>query len=543
VIGSYLRYLGRASVKWNSRPVEAPRGWKEFAVIGLGSLAIACELANFFFATPVMGQQEAEQSNMRLVGYNDLQGRASYMPIIKKQGNRWIAYIGAQDGKPPEFNPLTGRLEPGGTSVVDVTDPSNPKFLAHIPGEMDRTDKVPTQEAIGKATALDVGGSQYMRVCTGQELPHADPKTVYMLRAFGRIGWEMWNVTDPSKPNRLSVIRYDSLNTHRLWWECDTGIAYLIGGPFDWKLPSADKRFDAYDHALIYDLSDPTKPIFIRSFGLPGQEPGTASPAPPVGLHTILSTGPKGNRVYFANGNAGNGIFEIVDRDKLLHGPKEPTDDNLRYPVIARVDLPADTGVHTIFPLTGMQLPEFAQQKDGGAKDFLAITGQGHNDNKECHESRQMLHVFDVSTESKPLGVSTWTVPEASGDFCERGAVFGTHATNDNRTPIYYNRVLFVAFHNAGVRAVDIRDPYQPKEIGYYIPAVNKNTQESCYGKDSDRHCKVAIDTNNVEVDDRGYIYTVDFAGTGMHILELTGAARQVADFTKAGGSPGPAEQ
>ncbi len=44
--------------------------------------------------------------------------------------------------------------------------------------------------------------------------------------------------------------------------------------------------------------------------------------------------------------------------------------------------------------------------------------------------------------------------------------------------------------------------------------------------------CKVAIQSNNVEVDDRGYIYIVDRANTGMHILELTGAARQVAALT-----------
>jgi hypothetical protein len=35
-------------------------------------------------------------------------------------------------------------------------------------------------------------------------------------------------------------------------------------------------------------------------------------------------------------------------------------------------------------------------------------------------------------------------------------------------------------------------------------------------------------------VDDRGYIYGVDRANTGMHILELSGPARQAADFTKA---------
>ena len=42
-----------------------------------------------------------------------------------------------------------------------------------------------------------------------------------------------------------------------------------------------------------------------------------------------------------------------------------------------------------------------------------------------------------------------------------------------------------------------------------------------------------AIQTNNVEVDDRGYIYIVDRANTGMHILELTGSAREVANFPK----------
>jgi hypothetical protein len=44
---------------------------------------------------------------------------------------------------------------------------------------------------------------------------------------------------------------------------------------------------------------------------------------------------------------------------------------------------------------------------------------------------------------------------------------------------------------------------------------------------------KVAIQTNNVEVDNRGYIYAVYRANTGLHILELTGTAREAADFSK----------
>jgi len=43
----------------------------------------------------------------------------------------------------------------------------------------------------------------------------------------------------------------------------------------------------------------------------------------------------------------------------------------------------------------------------------------------------------------------------------------------------------------------------------------------------------VAIQTNNAEVDGRGYIYIVDRANTGMHILELTGDARNIANFPR----------
>src|SRR3954466_12720765 len=79
-----------------------------------------------------------EASNMRLVGMNDLQARSAYQPTIHHQGNRWIAYIGHHGGtdeiKSP-VNPATGKAEPNGTSIVDVTDPANPKYLLHIPGQ------------------------------------------------------------------------------------------------------------------------------------------------------------------------------------------------------------------------------------------------------------------------------------------------------------------------------------------------------------------------------------------------------------------------
>jgi hypothetical protein len=208
-------------------------------------------------------------------------------------------------------------------------------------------------------------------------------------------------------------------------------------------------------------------------------------------------------------------------------------------------------GAHTAFPLLNMQLPEFGKQRlrPGSAaaagidhdhdeaapertqarRDFVAVVGE--TTANECLENRQMVRMLDITTESKPFGISSWTVPESSGNFCGRGGRFGTHASNENLTPIYYRRVLFISHFNAGVRALDVRDPLQPREIGYYIPAVTEKTDKRCVGTGAEERCKVAIQTNNVEVDDRGYIYIVDRANTGMHILELTGTARRLANF------------
>src|SRR5262249_20218664 len=78
-----------------------------------------------------------EAMNMRLVGYDDLQGRSAYQPTVHHQGNRYIAYIGHHGGTPEvpkPLNPLTGKPESNGTSIVDVNDPAHPQYLAHIPG-------------------------------------------------------------------------------------------------------------------------------------------------------------------------------------------------------------------------------------------------------------------------------------------------------------------------------------------------------------------------------------------------------------------------
>jgi len=451
--------------------------------------------------------EPAEAMNMRLVGYNDLEGRSAYQPTIHQQNGRWIAYVGHHGGTndvPRPLNPLTGEAEYNGTSLIDVTDPEHPRYLTHIPGEKG---------------LYEAGGAQMVRVCDGSTLPKGDPGKTYMLRTFGNSAHEIWDTTFPERP--VLVARIDGLEgTHKNWWECDTGIAYLVSGVPGWRVNRMTQ---------VYDLSDPAHPVFIRNFGLVGQQPGAAGEVP-TALHGMISTGPKGNRIYFGYGTNSGGVLQIVDRDKLLHGSAEPTPENLLYPQVGRLDLSPSHGAHTTFPVLGMRLAVFVHDKVI-PRDFVVITDEQIAN--ECGEARQMVWIADITDEAHPQVISNFYVPEAGDDFCSRGGRFGTHSSNENMTPIYYGKIMFFSHFNAGVRAVDIRNPFRPREIAYYIPAITEATDKRCVRINGKDECKIAIQTNNVEVDDRGYIYIVDRANTGMHILELTGEAREIAAFPK----------
>ena len=441
---------------------------------------------------------------MQLVGHSDLQARTAYQPVIHQQGNRWIAYIGHHGGV--QVNPLTGNKENNGTSIVDVTDPKQPKYLAHIPGD---------------AGEGEAGAAQMVRLCDGRTLPKGDPAKTYLLRTFGNKGHEIWDVTVPEKPALLTTVIKGLKGTHKNWWECDTGIAYLVSGLPEWRTARM---------AQVYDLSNPAKPVHIRDFGLVGHQPGATGPLP-ITLHGPISTGPKGNRIYFGYGTNTNGVLQIVDREKLLKGPKEPTPENLLYPQIARFELGPFSGAHTALPILGMDVPQFGKDEKGKTRDFVFIVNESLRN--ECtEEARQLVYVVDVTNETTPFPVENFDVPEEAGNFCSRGGRFGAHSSNENQPPMYAKRVLFVTWFNAGVRALDIRDPYRVREIGHYIPATTDKTAQRCVKTAQGARCKIAIQSNNVEVDDRGYIYVADRANTGLHILELTGAARSVANFT-----------
>jgi len=449
-----------------------------------------------------------EARNVRLVAHHDLQGRSAYHPIPHRYGDRIILFVGHHAGD--AVNSLTGEVETNGMSVLDVTDPAAPVLLHHEPPS-------------GEATY-----TQHVQVCDGDALPNGDPEKTYLIRTSGRVGAEILDATDPANPEFMSTI-YDvgaledgRRDTHKIQWECESGIAYLNGTPQDWRVRVLQ----------VFDVGNPDEPSHIRDFALDGWQPG-GSRREVTGLHQPFAVG---NRVYLGYGSSEEGVVQILDRDKLVYGDPNvedrfaPTAENLAYPEISRMNMPTYYGAHTAKPIYGMEIADYADNGEHRVVDLLLLVSEETTD--RCASDRDMMFLVDITQEDKPFTISSFQVPEEPGDFCNRGIRFGPHSPHDAYHPNFDKSLVVLAYFNAGVRVVDIRDPFRPTEVGYFVPQITETTFEMCSrdgATGGDEICETQVQTNNVNLDDRGYIYALDRAGTGLHILELTGEAREIA--------------
>jgi hypothetical protein len=341
---------------------------------------------------------------------------------------------------------------------------------------------------------------------------------------------------------------------------------------------------------LIYDWSNPHNgqpPVYIRTFGLPGGEPTATGPVP-NSLHGAISAHehPKaaqsltrgatandiiGNRVYAAWGVGDDGIMTIIDRKKLLPaayggtwvpatqnsadsptraeliGPSDPALPNTS-PTVGYYIMSPDEGGHTSLPIFGLQPPSFAKYNEFATRDIVILTSEATADgvNGRCNEAPHPTFLVDVTVENSmtappgtrmehdpyqgPMGLATlWVQPQFGeryprGNYCARGARFGAHSTDENFNSPSYGKLVFVSYFNGGVRAWDIREPYNPIQVAFYVTQADSLTDPAGYM------------LNNVEVDNRGYIYVVDRNGAGMDVLQLFGCAQSIV--TSGGSCP-----
>jgi hypothetical protein len=482
--------------------------------------------------------------NMQVVGYaTDLGCSQSDQEWVEDQNGREIAYLGSGAGT--DTNPLTLQVEQCGVAIYDVTDPANPVFLSDIPGD-----------PAG-------GNAPHTFVCSGDTLPNGVKGDYYLLTHRGNTSKnngrdEIWNVTNPSKPKLLTTIVTGLNQYHKSWWECDTGIAYLIGDE-----ASNSWQGDEW-HDLIYDLSDPTKPVFIRQFGLVGAQP-SATPKtaqscidapdspncyegvvnPPADMHQTYSAGTKLNLVFHPYGIGASGVVQITDRSKLLGGcnpsvnpnaspdcATNPTEDDLLFPQISYITMNPLEGAHNATPIFGVPIPEEQQNYlDGQPQTWNIdiVTSEAMGPPACIGEAPHDAYLMDITNVQTPWPIATLNVPQSPGDFCHRSARFGAHHTNWEIYAPYYGRLAFVSWFAGGLRVWDIRDPVNPREVAYFIQQPTGREIPECGQNLQGRTvCTDEPYMDIVEVDDRGYIYGLDRAGAGLTILQLSGDAEKV---------------
>src|SRR5262245_7212716 len=159
--------------------------------------------------------------NVRLVGYNDLQGRTALVVTTKSDSmnGNWV-YVGHhesfRDGK-PLMNPITGKMEFNGTSILEVSDPAHPRLVWHIPNETNGNSR---STSVLYGYRIDSSRHDYL-IRNTELLTQGEPGLDLKYQNFDITTRD----TDPSKISLMSEITGTPPNS------CGPG----CGGPFKFR--------------------------------------------------------------------------------------------------------------------------------------------------------------------------------------------------------------------------------------------------------------------------------------------------------------------
>jgi hypothetical protein len=475
--------------------------------------------------TPADPRAESAE-NVRLVGYHDLQGRQSLVVTTKSDpaNGNWV-YVGhtpndrndpqasddAAGNDEPILNPITGKMEWNGTSIVEISDPANPKLVWHIPNEEAHVNSRSVSVVYDYGFNSNPSGRDYL-------IRSWDTGQKFKFQVFDITSRD----TDPSKISLVSEITGTPAGScgpgcggtfinraHKGWWSQQSGLFYSSSG---------EPGFRGLTLIHIWDLKDPKNPKFVgRAWG-PGQKMGEPGFEGQYAHHPIVDEA--NHRLYIGFRGAGHaGSWDISDPSK----PK----------MVWLIDTsPPGRGPHTVSPITYTEVPNF-KGPDGLPRTYAFITDEaaGTADMKPCTSGiRTKAYMVDMTDETHPFNVSTWQVPV--GNFCDKGGRFGPHQhaeTVNGNINRFEDKLAWVAYFNAGVRVVDLSDPYNLKEVGHYLPKTNALSHPIAKGQPT------AIQINDVDIDHRGLAYASDRVGSGLFILEYTGPkpAKAAANTTR----------
>lgn len=330
--------------------------------------------------------------NIRRIGWSDLGGSGDGMHIQVRDGWAFVGHMGE-----------------AGTSILDVRDPSDPRFVTRIPA-------APNTHAHKTQLQGDL-------LLTNRELiPRRSPPH--------EAGLAIEDVSDPRRPRRVGWWPSGGKGVHRMtWWE----------GSIAWVTAGDDRITDQFLVAL--DLSDPTRPRELGRWWYPGQADGESrdwDDSWRVRLHHAIV---RDGLAYCGWWDKGLVVLDVRD-------PARPT-------YLGGLDLGHDRAraTHTFCPLPG--------------RDIAVTTDERIADG--CVGVAPRARLVSIADPAHPVLLAE--LPEPEGDFCTRGGRFGPHNVHEPKPGSRIDgTTVYLTYFNAGLRVYDVSDASRPVEIAWYVP-------------------------------------------------------------------------
>lgn len=377
---------------------------------------------------------------------------------------------------------------PHGTSILDVSDPSNPTVVGHVePPEWSHTHKV---RVAGDLMITNVEQDQRHFLRKGDKIPDlrkeglddtaiadrlgVNPGDIPTLdaareRGYDGGGFRVWDISDKTAPRLLSYVKTHGFGVHR--FDMDENYAYI----------STEMEGYVGNILVIYDLADPTNPTEVSRWHMPGQH--VANGETPTGAgysHRLHHAMRCGDEFWAATWHAGMRVLDARD----INNPRQI--GSYVWPKA----IPEPT--HTIMPL---------EQRINSRRYAVAIDEEHDHRPGRLHG---FLWVMDVTDLDNIEAVAAWDLTERACPYVgEQGARFGAHQYREKLD----GTLVYCTWFAGGLRVLDLADPLNPQEVAWFMP---------------ERGPGGAPQSNDVDVDEKGRIYMLDRVN-GLDILEMTG--------------------
>ncbi|HEY4980408.1 MAG TPA: hypothetical protein VII24_00375 [Pseudolabrys sp.] len=405
----------------------------------------------------------ATAKNVSFLSRSDQGGRPDGTQVMVHKGHAFI-----------------GHMFSDGISVIDVRDPRAPNPLAFV-----------SMPANTRSHHIQVHGDILLAVnganvwAMQQFTQQKDYFTKSLTDSFTdrtqsfASGLRVYDISKPAAPREIAYLPVEGLGLHRIWW---------VGGRYAYVSAHMEGFTDHIMAAI--DVSNPQRPALAGRWWLPGMwRAGGEEPVAPKGKrwaahHAIVA----GHLAYGAWRDGGLTVHDISDPAKA----KLISHTNWCPPFAG--------GTHTPLPL-----PD---------RNLLVVADEATSIN--CANGIAYTWVLDVRAPENPVTIATLPTPKEE-DFCAKGGKFGPHNLHENRPGAYQSsNLIFATYHNAGLRVYDIANPFEPKEVAYYVPPPPERLV------DIRPNTAKVIQSCDVFVDVDGRMYLTD-TNAGLYILQYEG--------------------